>query len=762
MNRIGGPNRIFVNPLMAIGLLVLSLVSVVPALADESSRQMSQQIEKAIEAGKEYLWDNFDSEGHWEKKATPAQPVKRVEPWLLQPRNRGGATALAVIALRMTGTPISDRKLQRAARWLEKLDAESTYVVALRAHVLALMNRRESLRGDVQWLVENINAQGGYGYGPGRAAARDDRSNSQYGVLGVWMGHDAGVPVPDEYWRKVEGYWLNSQASDGGWGYRGRTATGYGSMTAAGLATMTVVQELLYANRSGLFDGYTAVRCGEYARVPSIERGLDWFGRNFRADKNPLKDRWLFYYLYAVERAGLATGKKFFGDHDWYEAGAGHLVGIQESDGSWRGKVLQTSFALMFLARGRLPILMNKVQYDGEWDNTPRDLAHLARYFSKRSETPVNWQVVQLTRPIAKLQESPILYLNGHEFPRLSEAEKRNLWEFVHRGGMFFGEACCSSPRFVAGFKSLCEELFSPHRVQELPSDHPIYTINPADTDVKFLAAHNGVRTMALCATVALAQPWHQNLSGRWEGRFNLGRNIYLFATDKSAIRTKFRWAPIEPRGGSAIMRQITVARPLVGAGPSDPEPFGLKRFNHYMVNQTGSSIAVRTGAKLGETSSMEGAKLAFITAVGPLALSDSEILGLRQFVDSGGTVLIDAATGNPEAHDSAINAVEKAFPEGELKSIDASHPLVTGEGMPGAISITDVGMSRRAAVLYRQSGAHVRLEAMDVKGRAAVLISPIDISTSMLGTPIYDAVGYADPSALEIFRNIVLYSVRE
>ena len=76
----------------------------------------------------------------------------------------------------------------------------------------------------------------------------------------------------------------------------------------------------------------------------------------------------------------------------------------QREDGGW-GDIVDTSYALLLLARGRHPILMNKLRRKGgrpakcpaTGANRPRDAANLARYAGRNLERPLNWQVVRST-----------------------------------------------------------------------------------------------------------------------------------------------------------------------------------------------------------------------------------------------------------------------------------------------------------------------------------------------------------------------------
>src|SRR5262249_24315668 len=152
-----------------------------------------------------------------------------------------------------------------------------TYTRALRANALALYNRpqdKDVLSSDVEYLVSS-QMDGAYGYGlsvieslGGNVVGRPvqprlgrgqaplspggphwwDNSNSQYGLLGVWAGADAGIEILGSYWEKVRDHWVKSQLSDGEWSYRPREGA-TPTMTAAGTASLFVVDEYLDRDR---------------------------------------------------------------------------------------------------------------------------------------------------------------------------------------------------------------------------------------------------------------------------------------------------------------------------------------------------------------------------------------------------------------------------------------------------------------------------------------------------------------------------------
>ena len=74
---------------------------------------------------------------------------------------------------------------------------------------------------------------------------------------------------------------------------------------------------------------------------------------------------------------GLASGLKYFGTTNWYQAGAAAILAAQQDDGSSRlhvkfmdrdDPIPSTAYALLFLCRGRNPVLFNKLEYHNPKD----------------------------------------------------------------------------------------------------------------------------------------------------------------------------------------------------------------------------------------------------------------------------------------------------------------------------------------------------------------------------------------------------------
>lgn len=721
-------------------------------------------VEDAIERAVAWLKQQRNPAGHWEPVGSEGDKF------------RGGDTALATLALLYAGEDPRSEGLTRALQFLAGQPMAATYTRGLRAHVLALTpgeTYRGQLTDDVAWLQRAMippgtHTSGGYGYdsAEGQPGGWCDNSNSQFAVLGLWMASEAGINIPFETWTTLRDYWTRAQNKDGGWPYQ-FNGNSTGSMTAAGLASLYVVLDRGYANDEGRFNGKSAPFCGQHREAAGLIRaigaGLDWFGANYTPD-NPHGDgRWKHYYLYGVERTGRASGQKYFRGHDWFREGAAELLATQADAGYWPSggseisDLRATCFGLMFLCHGRAPLLYNKLQHRGDWDTKLRDVAGLTRYAQGTLERFFNWQVVELGSPLEEWLEAPVLYVTGHEALQLNEVEGTKLREYCDRGGLIFAVACCSRTEFSESIRTLAGRLFPEYALRPVPPSHPILSgaVQHAVSDPPaLLEVHNGRRTLLLLSTQDVCAAWNQGLTRPWKNHFQLGVNVYLYATDKTPIRTRLETADI-PLETVDIRRTVHVAR-IRHAGDWNIEPYGWTRLSRYLNNRIATRLLVTSGIPF-DAPVLEDIRVAHITGSGAFELTPEELAGLRRFLTGGGTLIADAAGGAPEFTAALEKHVRSALKVEPIVAPDDA-AVFTGEGLEDAVRLSTFGY-RRTARRDAASGRAPRLKAFELSNRLAVIYSPFDVSMGLLGTPIYECRGLDADTCLRLMRNLLLYA---
>ena len=373
---------------LAIG--VVMMVWTAPA----AGQVTDQQVRAAIQRGIENLYGMQNDAGIWDDP-------EEIEAG----HHHGGKTALATYALLEAGESYQNPKLSKAIEWLVDVKMTGVYSLSLRCHVWAALPQKfkRYLVRDTMRLVNTVSGEGTYNY---TLTGSGDHSCTQYGVLGVWEGAKRNVSISLDYWEKIERRFKSVQDQSGGWSYHPNNAI-TGSMSAAGLTCLFITQDYLHTQ-----DYRQVGAARRHVLQKHINLGLNWFDQNFEPHSNPGSGSWYEYYMYGVERVGLASGVKFFNGRDWYAEGAEYMINSVDG-GISQG---QSAFAVLFLVRGRAPVFINKLSIgDYDWNNRPRDVARVTEWVSAQVENRMNWQIVTLETPPEKWLDAPILYLAGHQ-----------------------------------------------------------------------------------------------------------------------------------------------------------------------------------------------------------------------------------------------------------------------------------------------------------------------------------------------------------
>jgi hypothetical protein len=725
-------------------LSVLLVAGVVCAKPPDVSKFSDERVQRSIERAREWLWRQQRPDGSWEGFNAS---------WGNWP---GGPTALVLFALLESGENPQDPRMTRALDWLSIQPATKTYSLGLRCNVWALANRQtggkymEMLKQDVRQLVTSTK-DGSYGYDAfGGGQSSGDNSNSQYGVLGVWAGALANVEIPSEYWQLVATHWSTAQKGNGGWTYNKNDKDASATMTGAGVASLYVCMDNLHLERF--------MRCNTGIRPKRIDAGLEWLSKHFEKtlDGKLLGHGDLYYHLFGVERVGLASGRKYFGTADWYKMGAVELLDKQKKDGSWSGKwdpLVSTSYALLFLVRGQKPVLMNKLHYDGDWNNRPRDLAVLSRWMTEKFERSVYWQTINLEVPVSEWHDAPMLYVSGSRAPEFSDAEIAKLRDYVLQGGVLFSAAECNGRQYMAGMRHTVQEMFPDHPLEVCKPEHEIYSAYfPLRGRPRFFVSSNGVRPLVIHTDEDLPLAWQVRRFATQRWAFEGAANVAMYVTDKGIFRHRgvSHW-PDEP-GKYEPRRTVTLAR-VSFKGNSDPEPLAYERFARRMANRHQVRVKVlgpMPAAKLPGS----GAQVASLTGTGRFTLSEADQQALKKWIAGGGTLVVDAAGGDKEFAESAEQLLAAMYGVRAIQRLSPTSGVYRLEEM----AIEEVDYRRRTRVRLGETD-RANLRTVLVEDRPAVIYSPEDISAGLLGVPAYTIDGYAPESAWRLMRNIVLWA---
>lgn len=745
------------------------------------------EIDVAIAKGQKYVLRQQRPTGQWEKDATRVGTGHDHKN--MQGDTFGGFTAVSTYALLACGAKPTDPQMAKAIDFLRKADVIGIYALGLRSNVWQLIPvtaengawLNAAIRKDRDLLINGINMKAGinqwfWEYGNGRGK-RLDLSVSQYGVLGLWACQQAGAEVPVETWRMLDRHWRDIQFPDGAWAYdstptvatigKGKTSA---SMTAAGVATLFITQDYIYAEKGSA--------CNGNITNDNIEKGVAWMAENFGKADN-------LYSIYGVERIGVASGRKYFGTHDWFAEDADRLVKWQKPDGSWQPNFVgatpevATSYALLFLSRGRAPVLVNKLDYNlanaaptaaanaggqtataAHWNQRPRDVANVLRWFIRQSERDVNWQIVSLKAPATELIEAPVLYISGDAELSFTSDEMNKLRDFVYLGGLIFGNADCANDGFAKSFEKLGNTLFG-RQFRDLPQRHPIYMLEqyPAanwKSKPVVRALSNDVREFMLLVPQAdPGRAWQVRADQTRAELFQLGADAFMYAVDKNPS-VKGRTHVILPDPKIVPDRKLAIARLQLGDN-WDPEPGSWKRMAAVLHNDARIDLAT-TPAKL-DAAALAPFKVAHLTGTTKIKLSDDQRAVLLEWANRGGTLIIDAAGGSSDFADSMEAELKTIFgsdaERGLSDTLQPDHPMFNLPKM----AIQSVSYRPFARSVLVGDLRSPRIRAIQHGGRVLVFYSREDLTEGMVGQNVDGVNGYVPASATELMRNLVVFA---
>jgi hypothetical protein len=748
----------------------LTILTVLAGSASCRAAVTREEVERSIREGVRFLKGLQRDDGSWEDVERDA---------------RTGVTSLVTLALLTAGEKPDSPTIRKALAYLRGFgpsDLRSTYAISLQTQVFAAAEpERDQLRiaANVGWLENAQIRPGDPQYWPGSWTYSDskrgrpgDNSNTQYALLGLYAASEVGVPVKPSVWELSRTYWERSQKHDGSWAYTPDSSMPSASMTCAGISSL-IISGLRRFQGQEFLQGEAIQNCGKVGVNRNLQAGIDWLANNFQVGQNfPAGQQWKYYYLYGLERAGRLTGVRFFGQHDWYRLGAEELVHEQNKlSGFWQGaliesdRVLATSFALLFLAKGRAPVLINKLRHTppGDWDNDPDDIRNIVNIVSHDWKHLLTWQVVDPKfATVTELLQAPIIFFNGHHAPEFSDTALKNLREFVEQGGFLLAEACCGNPEFDRGFKDLMKQVFpeEQYKLRPLLEDHPVWRAHHLlSPDMHPLwGIEHGCRTVVIYSPMDLSCYWNQaersSSNPAVIKAIKVGQNVIDYATgrempaDKLTIREVHNFKSDQGKRSALRIAKLMHAGDWNVAPQAIPNLMDALRKPPYRWN-----VVVAQKDLFPRDPNLIFYPLIYIHGRASLRFGKEDLEALRRHLDPGaGTLFADAACGSA-AFDAAFRRfVIELLPNNPLVPIPRDDELYT---VKVGADLSDVQYTKGAG----GGRDYPQLEGVKLNDHWAIIYSKFDIGCALERHTGIECKGYTYESALKIAGNIVVYS---
>ncbi|MEM0924795.1 MAG: DUF4159 domain-containing protein [Planctomycetota bacterium] len=460
--------------------------------------------------------------------------------------------------------------------------------------------------------------------------------------------------------------------------------------------------------------------------------------------------------------------------------------------GDWERQTVATSFALLFLSKGKRQVVAGQLQREAdrrEWLPHPDALRQLVRQVERSWGRDLTWQTVQFEQAdVTDLLQTPVLIINGRASLELAEQKADLLKDYVDQGGTILfdangGSGCGNAANFQNSVANLCARWYPDAPLERLPTTHPVWTAErPVDVD----ALPKGFwiyGVQACCRTAVFYVP--ESLSCRWEladmlfrrgdtesparrqveHAVRVGQNLIAYATGRelkdkldAQLVLQTDSFDLSPRGAT------TLARLNLGAGGEDAKR-AVPHAATLMRNQTQVPVAASDKAIGFDADGLSQVSVLWVHGRRDFSLSAEQRSTLRTFVENGGVILGTAICGD-ESFAGAFRREFGSLLEGGLRSMPADHPALTRRYYGYDIrSVTIRRISRRSQGGGQQVRRQVSppvLEIGEVDETVAIVFSPLDLSCALESQNSVQCPGYDTQDASKIVTNIVQMALHQ
>jgi len=371
--------------------------------------------------------------------------------------------------------------------------------------------------------------------------------------------------------------------------------------------------------------------------------------------------------------------------------------------------------------------------------------------------------------------ELPLLYVTGWTpMPRLSDELIASLRRYLYDGGTLVIHAQCGRREFVDTARREINRMLPNRELAPIDTDSPLfhayYNIDRMrvrkdaepfrDMPPYLEAVYLGCRPAIIFSPIDLNCGWdvvNNPIEGgilyHQDDGVRLGVNIITATLANLEYARAWGTEKIFHQQGAKTRDQLVIAQ-IAHDGDWDPTPHALPNLMKYIQKNTTLNVQFkRTTVDLDDVDVFKHPVL-YMTGLRDFKLTTAQVARLRNYLQSGGVLVADAAAGR-KAFDVAFRReIKRALPKAELKPISLESAVYQA---PYRIRTVDYSELVKA---QDPSLNAPTLRGITIDGQLAVIYSPFSLSNGWEQLAFAYNRGYADADALRLGVNIFAYAL--
>ncbi len=412
-----------------------------------------------------------------------------------------------------------------------------------------------------------------------------------------------------------------------------------------------------------------------------------------------------------------------------------------------------------------------RVQYR-DWMTDPADMKSLLLWTNNKLGIQYRSVESDFTHFSYDPRELPALLFSGHSHFVLTDQARAKLARYVLDGGTIIGDACCGWKDFNESFRHEMELIFPDRPLHTLLPDDPIFSTYYKLGDFEY-QKDDGSRYRAEpclegievgCRLGVIYSP--TDLTCGWDGHDHprglrvtigqarqIGANYITYLLGNYQLgrflsSTKIYYEATAPSRDDFVMAQ------LIHEGDWDPDPSAVHNLLRFARDNSTLQVKFKRVNVRPQDPRIANYPLLYMTGHYEFVWNDEQTRRLRKYLQAGGMMLVDACCGRMAFDQAFRHAIAKVFPDRELETLPADHPLYQVLYEVGKVHYTD-----RTTEDFGELSAPT-LEGISLDGRLAVVYSRFDLGNGWEHFPHPYSYGYGSEDAMKLGTNVLVYAV--
>jgi hypothetical protein len=414
----------------------------------------------------------------------------------------------------------------------------------------------------------------------------------------------------------------------------------------------------------------------------------------------------------------------------------------------------------------------NKLEI-ADWNLCPTDAEKFVQS-ARALDLQYHWQNTNLNGFHFDPKKLPALLFSGVRTLKLSDSHIQALRDYVLSGGMVICDSIAGSPYFYESAKTIFLRAFPESRFRVVAADHPLYHMivdvdkvtcrgGKGRSEPFMEGIYIGSRVGVLVSKFGLGCGWNRNterLKGLRDAAYYDVKSANEIGVDLAAYIVGYAEVGLV-EGRPEIFGLADQTRPTdefvfaqikhdglwnVHPGAATALLTKLRRYTSVRVNLK------RVGVDVIQDD-LSSYPFLYLTGLDNFSFSEQEVSALKQYLNSGGLLLINNGLGLSTFDTAVRREIAKFLPGVTLEPIPAGHNLHGG--------IFDTSTVQYCPELAKSKpglGRQPHLLGAMMEGELRVIYSPYDLEAGWLEVHYPQMRGYESISAQRLGMNIILY----